>query len=153
MNRLHEFIAEHRRAAVLFMKTAQKEHLPMTVVHHNDADGIAAGAILSHALSIAGLDFRLLPVEKVHEPIISKVHADSGSIIQTPSIGAKATVDSTDRSNSPLIRIRDSATTTTPSTAELWKILLMMFDCVRNEGLATAPTMKSRTTSGSRIQS
>ncbi|HOO39274.1 MAG TPA: DHH family phosphoesterase [Deltaproteobacteria bacterium] len=90
MNRLHEFIAEHRRAAVLFMKTAQKERLPMTVVHHNDADGIAAGAILSHALSIAGLDFRLLPVEKVHEPIISKVHADSGSIIVYADLGGQS---------------------------------------------------------------
>lgn len=90
MNRLHEFIEENRRAAALFMRTAQDPRLHITVVHHNDADGIASGAILSHAFELTGLDYRLLPVEKVHETIIKEVHADNDSIIIYADLGGQS---------------------------------------------------------------
>jgi single-stranded DNA-specific DHH superfamily exonuclease len=109
MDRLHEFIAEHRAAAALLIKTAQQEGcLPVVIVHHNDADGIAAGAILAHAFGRVGLDFRLLSVEKVHEPIIEKIHADPGGIYVYADLGGQSSgLIGRYASGSPLVIILD----------------------------------------------
>ena len=109
MDRLHEFIAEHRRAATVFIKTAHQEgRLPVTIVHHNDADGIAAGAILAHVFSLADLDFRLLPVEKVHKPIIEKIHTDPGGIFVYADLGGQSSgLIGRYASGSPLVIILD----------------------------------------------
>lgn len=91
MDRLKEFIEEHHKAAAILIKTAHQEGcLPVTIVHHNDADGIAGGAILAHAFDRVGLAFRLLPVEKIHLSIIEKIHADPGGIFVYADLGGQS---------------------------------------------------------------
>ena len=49
--RLDDFVAAHSRAADRFVRLARGAGLPVTVVHHNDADGLAGAAALAHALA------------------------------------------------------------------------------------------------------
>jgi len=54
----------------------------ITVVHHNDADGICSGAILSNFCSCLGKEVERVCIEKVHPKIIEKIHeGKEGEII------------------------------------------------------------------------
>ena len=90
MEGLIEFITETRTAAVSFFTTVRTGHFPATIVHHNDADGIASAAVLVHAFERLGLTYRLLPVEKIHEPIIEKIHAAATDIIIYADLGGQS---------------------------------------------------------------
>jgi len=65
-------------------------HFPIKVVHHNDADGIAAAAVLSHAFGKLGLEHRLLPLEKIHEMIIQKIHTAAEDLIIYVDLGGQS---------------------------------------------------------------
>ncbi len=54
----------------------------ITVVHHNDADGLTSGAILSNFCSYIGKKVERICIEKVHPKIIEKIHeGKEGEII------------------------------------------------------------------------
>jgi hypothetical protein len=90
VDRFNAFLKEVEAAAGLFAGRVRKGHLSVTVVHHNDADGIAGAAALSHAFDRTGIGFRLLPVEKVHEPIIERIHADTAAVILYADLGGQS---------------------------------------------------------------
>ena len=90
MDRFNELIEETRKAAAFFVNLVCKEHYPVTIVHHNDADGVAAAAALSCAFGRVGLNFRRLPVEKVHEPIVEKIHAAGNDLIIYADLGGQS---------------------------------------------------------------
>ena len=61
----------------------------ITLIHHNDADGIAAGATLYTALSRAGFAVQRIPLERVHPPIVERIHTQAQSTILYTDLGAK----------------------------------------------------------------
>ena len=61
----------------------------ITLVHHNDADGIASGAVLQTALGRAGFSVQRIPLERVHPPIIERLHTQAASTIIYVDLGAK----------------------------------------------------------------
>ena len=46
----------------------------ITVVHHNDADGLASGALLSHFCDCVNRKVERICIEKVHPKIVERIH-------------------------------------------------------------------------------
>lgn len=65
------FLAEIR-TGIERMRTAGSN---VTLVHHNDADGLTSAAILETALPRAGFSVQRICIERVHPPIIARIHA------------------------------------------------------------------------------
>jgi len=49
----------------------------ITIVHHNDADGLSSAAVLQTALSRAGFAIQRITLERVHPPIVERIHDES----------------------------------------------------------------------------
>jgi hypothetical protein len=64
----------------------------VTVVHHNDADGICSGAILSRLCEFLGYEAELICIEKVYPAVVEKIHEgrEGGVIIYTDLGGLAA---------------------------------------------------------------
>ena len=61
-----------------------------TLVHHNDADGIASGAILKRAFERAGFQVENLPIERVHPLILPRIHTSDRKLIVYADLGGQA---------------------------------------------------------------
>lgn len=70
-----QYKAENYRAAGELLDALKKKEAPAVVVHHNDSDGLCAAAALSKAFDILSIDYKLFPIEKIHELILEKIHA------------------------------------------------------------------------------
>lgn len=90
IDRLEDFIGECRRAAKTLLAVVPEVPYPLTVVHHNDADGVAAAAVLARAFRKTGLRCRLLPVEKIHETIVERIHAGTGGVVVYADLGGQS---------------------------------------------------------------
>ena len=90
MDRLDEFITENRNAAAEFLTLVRAGHYPAVIVHHNDADGLAAAAALVYAFERLDLTYRLLPVEKIHEPVVERIHESTRDIIIYADLGGQS---------------------------------------------------------------
>jgi hypothetical protein len=65
------------------------EHV--TIVHHNDADGICSGAILSKLCEFLDFSSNLICIEKVHPAVVKEIHERyDGIIIYTDLAGLAA---------------------------------------------------------------
>jgi hypothetical protein len=66
----------------------------VTLVHHNDADGLTAGAILESALSRAGFKVERIALERIHPPIVGRIHdrAAGHPVVYTDLAGRAAPV-------------------------------------------------------------
>ncbi len=63
----------------------------VTVVHHNDADGVASSAVLSASLARAGFRVTRIPLERVHRPINERLHDTlQGQPVIYVDLGARA---------------------------------------------------------------
>ncbi len=62
----------------------------VTLVHHNDADGLASAAVMQVALSRAGFTVQRIPLERVHPPIVERIHEQAHSSILYVDLGGKA---------------------------------------------------------------
>ncbi len=62
----------------------------ITIVHHNDADGICSGAILSKLCEYLGYSPKLICIEKVHPVIVEKIHEKVDGIIIYTDLGGLA---------------------------------------------------------------
>ncbi len=62
----------------------------VTVVHHNDADGLTSAAALQAALSRAGFSVRRVCIERVHPPVVARIHEQFPSTILYVDLGAQA---------------------------------------------------------------
>ncbi len=89
-DRLNAFIAEAHRVAARFLRAAGHPQAPTTIVHHNDADGIAAAAALAYAFSKLAIPYRLLPIEKVHAPVVEAIHAGAKGSILYADLGGQS---------------------------------------------------------------
>jgi hypothetical protein len=89
-DRLNAFIEEARRTAVRFLEAADPLQASTTIVHHNDADGIAAAAALAYTLRTIQMDYRLLPIEKVHAPVVEAIHAGAKGAILYADLGGQS---------------------------------------------------------------
>ena len=75
------------RAGIVRMRQAGDQ---VTLVHHNDADGLSSAAVLQTALSRAGLAVRRVCIERVHPPIVARIHDQFPSTILYVDLGAQA---------------------------------------------------------------
>jgi len=62
----------------------------VTLIHHNDADGLASGAIMQQALHRAGFTVHRIPLERVHPPIIARIHDQFATPLVYVDLGGKA---------------------------------------------------------------
>jgi single-stranded-DNA-specific exonuclease len=60
------------------------------IVHHNDTDGIAAGAILKKSLEREGVDTENIPIERVHPSFLPRIHTAERKIIFYADLGSQA---------------------------------------------------------------
>jgi len=67
----------------------RKIGLEVTLVHHNDADGLASAAAMQTALARARFSVQRIPLERVHPPIIERIHKQFPSTILYVDLGAK----------------------------------------------------------------
>ncbi|MBN2283857.1 MAG: DHH family phosphoesterase [Deltaproteobacteria bacterium] len=87
---IQDFILENRKVTARFLELTRRVQPSLRVVHHNDADGIAAAAALSTAFKQLGLTHRLIPVEKIYEPLVEKVHTGTGDILLYADLGGQS---------------------------------------------------------------
>ncbi|RLI81928.1 phosphoesterase [Archaeoglobales archaeon] len=63
----------------------------ITIVHHNDADGICSAALLSKACEYCGFESEFICIEKVYPAIVERIHSEvDGMIIYTDLAGLAA---------------------------------------------------------------
>jgi len=62
----------------------------VTLVHHNDADGLCSASALQLALSRADFTVRRIPLERVHPPIVERIHQQLSDTILYLDLGGKA---------------------------------------------------------------
>lgn len=78
-------------SAVLEGITRMRQAGPeVTVVHHNDADGLSSAAVLQAALSRAGFSVRRVCIERVHPPVVTRIHDQFPSTILYVDLGGQA---------------------------------------------------------------
>jgi len=65
MKRYRQFLSEHTRGAGILRDTLEQKQCSLTVIHHNDADGLCAAAALSMAFDMLSIRHKLLAVEKI----------------------------------------------------------------------------------------
>jgi single-stranded-DNA-specific exonuclease len=61
-----------------------------TLVHHNDTDGIASGAILKRALEREGWVTENIPVERIHPLFLPRIHTFDRNFIFYADLGGQA---------------------------------------------------------------
>lgn len=71
----------------------------VTLVHHNDADGLTSAAVLQTALSRAGFSVRRICIERVHPPIVARIHEEFSSTIFYVDLGGQAAPVISDANN------------------------------------------------------
>ncbi len=62
----------------------------VTIVHHNDTDGITAGAILKTALARAGYLTENIPIERVHPKFLERIHTPARKLIVYADLGSQS---------------------------------------------------------------
>lgn len=81
-----EFLEEIRKGIGL-LRTGGSE---VALVHHNDADGLTSAAILDTALARAGFTVHRICIERVHPPIVSRIHDQFPCTIFYVDLGGQA---------------------------------------------------------------
>lgn len=74
-------------AAAALMAAPLRE---VTLVHHNDTDGITAGAILRQSLRRAGFAVENIPIERVHPAFLPAIHTPQRRFILYADLGGQA---------------------------------------------------------------
>ncbi len=62
----------------------------VALVHHNDADGLTSAAILDTALARAGFTVHRICIERVHPPIVARIHDQFPHTVFYVDLGAQA---------------------------------------------------------------
>jgi single-stranded-DNA-specific exonuclease len=81
-----EFLQEVRRGIDL-MRAGGKD---VALVHHNDSDGLSSAAILQTAFARAGFSVHRICIERVHPPIVARIHDQFAHTIFYVDLGAQA---------------------------------------------------------------
>jgi len=64
--------------AALFLTTLHNKKYAVTLVHHNDADGLCAAAALARSFDALGIPYDALPIEKLHPTVLEKIFSRKG---------------------------------------------------------------------------
>ena len=80
------FLSAAKESITRMRKASSK----VVIVHHNDADGLSSAAALQVALSRANFAVRRIPLERVHPPIVARIHDRFPSTILYVDLGGKA---------------------------------------------------------------
>lgn len=75
------------RKGINLMSEADSE---VALVHHNDADGLTSAAIMQTALTRAGFSVHRICIERVHPPIITRIHEQFPMTIFYVDLGGQA---------------------------------------------------------------
>lgn len=62
----------------------------ITLIHHNDTDGITAGAILRKSLMRAGFSVENIPIERIHPAFLPAIHTPGRRLILYADLGGQA---------------------------------------------------------------
>jgi hypothetical protein len=62
----------------------------ITIVHHNDTDGITAGAILKTGLRRAGFETENIPIERVHPLFLPRIHIPERHVFLYADLGSQS---------------------------------------------------------------
>jgi len=69
------------------------------LVHHNDADGLTSAAVLQTCLARAGFSVRRICIERVHPPILARIHEEFHATIFYVDLGGQAAPAISDANN------------------------------------------------------
>jgi single-stranded-DNA-specific exonuclease len=83
-----EKFMEAQKGAVAYLKSFPRSGA--AIVHHNDTDGIASGAILREALRREGYRTENIPIERVHPAFLPRIHTKERKIILYADLGSQA---------------------------------------------------------------
>jgi single-stranded DNA-specific DHH superfamily exonuclease len=75
------------REGIVRLRAAGTE---VALVHHNDADGLSSAAILQTALERASFSVRRICIERVHPPVVARIHDKFDSSILYVDLGTQA---------------------------------------------------------------
>ena len=81
-----DFLKEIRKG-IRLMRAAGSE---VALVHHNDADGLTSAAIMQTALARAGFSVHRICIERVHPPIVARIHEQFPMTIFYVDLGGQA---------------------------------------------------------------
>jgi hypothetical protein len=81
-----DFLKEIRKG-ISWMREAGNE---VALVHHNDSDGLTSAAILQTAFARAGFAVHRICIERVHPPIVARIHDEFPATIFYVDLGAQA---------------------------------------------------------------
>ena len=84
---IQEFLEEQQRT-VTYLRNLSPSRV--TIVHHNDTDGICSGAILKEALRREGYTPENIPIERVHPLFLPKIHTEDRELILYADLGSQA---------------------------------------------------------------
>ncbi len=84
MTDMREDYVEALRGAVDAARRARRA----VVVHHDDADGLAAGAISLRAAELLGIESRAVCIEKMHPAIVKMIHGIDADLFIYADIGS-----------------------------------------------------------------
>lgn len=84
------FRIDTRRAAGVLWNTLTHKGAAVTVVHHNDADGLCAAASLARGFGLIGIKYNLLAIEKIHELILRGIHAANPGCLIYADLGGQS---------------------------------------------------------------
>lgn len=82
-----ENFIEEIRKSIHLMRAAGSE---VALVHHNDADGLTSAAVLETALTRAGFSVHRICIERVHPPIVARIHEQFPMTIFYVDLGGQA---------------------------------------------------------------
>jgi len=71
----------------------------ITLIHHNDADGLTSAAVLQTCLTRAGFSVRRICIERVHPPILARIHEEFPATIFYVDLGGQAAPAISDANN------------------------------------------------------
>jgi single-stranded-DNA-specific exonuclease len=82
-----EDLLKEIRKGISWMRAAGNE---VALVHHNDSDGLTSAAILQTAFTRAGFSVHRICIERVHPPIVARIHDRFPNTIFYVDLGAQA---------------------------------------------------------------
>ena len=86
-DQIEKFIEAVHEAAQYLKNLSLKK---ATIVHHNDTDGIASGAILKMALEREGFRTENIPIERIHPSFLPKIHTLDRKLILYADLGGQS---------------------------------------------------------------
>jgi hypothetical protein len=81
-----DFLKEIRKGIRLLREGGPQ----VALIHHNDADGLTSAAILAAALARAGFNAHRICIERVHPPIVARIHDQFPATILYVDLGGQA---------------------------------------------------------------